>query len=304
MNCPKCNYPNDSRNKFCQNCGAPLPQVQNERNNKNNGSGSMAIASMILGIAGLILTFIIIGIIPAVIGLILGIVALVTKKPKKGMSITGIVLSVLSILLFIIIMSSIDYSNVSQYDNTSEKIEQTQDDSNANKAKESEKDEAPKEKVEEKQDKSVEEEQKSDKNKQQEDIDNSYGVKVGESFETDGLKVTIDSANLDFQDYDNEYGWNTPEDGMKYIQVSFTFENIGTDDEYVSIYDFDCYADDATCEQVYSLDDSSFMNTNLSPGRNVSFSTYYTVPIDSKSIELEYDSMSLFGTSKEIIKLQ
>ena len=264
----------------------------------------MAIASMVLGIAGLILTFIIIGIIPAVIGLILGIVALVTKKPKKGMSITGIVLSVLSILLFIIIMSSIDYSNVSQYDNTSEKIEQTQDDSNANKAKESEKDEAPKEKVEEKQDKSVEEEQKSDKNKQQEDIDNSYGVKVGESFETDGLKVTIDSANLDFQDYDNEYGWNTPEDGMKYIQVSFTFENIGTDDEYVSIYDFDCYADDATCEQVYSLDDSSFMNTNLSPGRNVSFSTYYTVPIDSKSIELEYDSMSLFGTSKEIIKLQ
>ena len=86
--------------------------------------------------------------------------------------------------------------------------------------------------------------------------------------------------------------------------VSFTFENIGeSGDKYVSIYDFDCYADDASCEQEYSLDDSSFINTNLSPGRNVSFKTYYIVPVDTKSIELEYKE-SMLDDDRVKIKIQ
>ena len=86
--------------------------------------------------------------------------------------------------------------------------------------------------------------------------------------------------------------------------VSFTFENIGeSGDKYVSIYDFDCYADDASCEQEYSLDDSSFINTNLSPGRNVSFKTYYAVPVNANSIELEYET-NAWTSEKVIIKLK
>lgn len=109
MNCPKCNYPNDSRNKFCQNCGTPLPQ--NINNQKSGGSG-LAKASLILGIVGLVFTFVVIGIVPSIVGLILGIVAISMNKPQKGMSIAGIFISVIALILFLIlVISTRDYNN-------------------------------------------------------------------------------------------------------------------------------------------------------------------------------------------------
>lgn len=126
---------------------------------------------------------------------------------------------------------------------------------------------------------------------------------VGSTFEKKGLKITVNDADLDFSDYSDEYGFYTPSDGMKYIMVSFTFENTGNSDAYVSIYDFDCYADNTTCEQAYLPDGSDFINTNLSSGRNVSFKTYYSVPVDAKTIELEYET-SIWTGEKAIIKLQ
>lgn len=125
---------------------------------------------------------------------------------------------------------------------------------------------------------------------------------VGSSFEAGNLKITINDASTDFTEYDDEYGIYTPAEGMKYVMVDFTFENIGEEgDEYVSIYDFTCYADNSTCEQVY-IDDGDFINTNLSPGRNVSFRTYYAVPVDSQSIELEYTALLEDSTEKIIIQ--
>lgn len=134
--------------------------------------------------------------------------------------------------------------------------------------------------------------------------DKEEEITVGSSFEVDDLKITINEANTDFNEYEDEYGYLAPENGMKYIMVSFTFENIGeSGDKYVSIYDFDCYADDTSCEQEYSLDDSSFINTNLSTGRNVSLKTYYIVPVDTKSIELEYKE-SMLDDDRVKIKIQ
>lgn len=128
-------------------------------------------------------------------------------------------------------------------------------------------------------------------------------ITVGSSFKKDKLKITVNEASTDFRDYENEYGWNTPKDGMKYIMVSFTFENNGKSDEYVSIYDFNCYADNTKCEQVFTLDDGEFINTNLSSGRNVSFKTYYEVPVSSQSIELEYE-INMWTGKKAVIKIQ
>lgn len=132
--------------------------------------------------------------------------------------------------------------------------------------------------------------------------DSSNYAVVGDTVNVNNIEISINDADLDFRDYDNEYGYNSPQDGMKYIKVAFTYTNIGNSDNYASIYDFKCYADNQTCEQAYGLDDSGFMNTNLSPGRSVSFSTYYQVPINSQSVELEYSS--LWGSDNVIIKLQ
>ena len=63
---------------------------------------------------------------------------------------------------------------------------------------------------------------------------------VGSSFEKNGLKITVNDANLGYQGYDNEYGFYDLPAGMRYIMVSFTFENNGSSDAYVSQYDFKC----------------------------------------------------------------
>lgn len=86
-------------------------KTRNDLNEKNiiatNGSGYMSIISFVLGILGILLTVFVIGIIPSIIGLITGIVSIVKNNPKKGLAISGIVLSGLSILLFVILLLSV-----------------------------------------------------------------------------------------------------------------------------------------------------------------------------------------------------
>ena len=67
----------------------------------------MAIASLILGIASLPLSFIYAGIVTAVIGLVLGLIA--RKKQKEagfstGMAMAGIISSVITLVLSIVVI--------------------------------------------------------------------------------------------------------------------------------------------------------------------------------------------------------
>ena len=80
-----------------------------------NQSKGMAIASMVLGIVGLVLSCLVIGIIPCVISLILGIVVLVKQKAGQGMAIAGIVTSLIGIALFIMVLIGFG-SAMSQYE--------------------------------------------------------------------------------------------------------------------------------------------------------------------------------------------
>lgn len=164
---------------------------------------------------------------------------------------------------------------------------------------ESNKDDISEEKIDQKVSESNE---KATKEEGGDENETSY-ISVGDTFEKSGLKITLNEAVVDFQDYEDEYGWNAPEDGMKYIMASFTFENTSDSDRYVSIYDFDCYADNTNCEEEFGLDDDDFVNTNLSSGRNVSFKVYFEVPINAENIELEYE-LNAWTEEKAIIKIQ
>lgn len=64
---------------------------------KQSGLG---IASLILGIIGMLTVWIVIGILPCIIGLILSIVVLCSKNRKKGFAIAGLCCSILGILFF------------------------------------------------------------------------------------------------------------------------------------------------------------------------------------------------------------
>lgn len=82
----------------------------------------MAVASLVLGIIGIVLSFVFIGILPGIIGLIFGIIASV-KNSKNGIAIAGLICSSTSVLLFCVLLfialtspsqSSDDLSAVSQ----------------------------------------------------------------------------------------------------------------------------------------------------------------------------------------------
>lgn len=111
---PKQSYrPNYQPQNYQQNY-----RQQNYQNfQPENLKSGLAIASMILGILGFVTSILLIGVLIAPIGLILGIVALVkaNKKPNiyggKGFAIAGIVLSAM-IVLFIPIIAAIAIPNL------------------------------------------------------------------------------------------------------------------------------------------------------------------------------------------------
>lgn len=82
----------------------------------------MGVASLVLGILSLIIGFVpfcgAIALLPAIIGLILGIVDVVLKSKKgepKGMGIAGIVLSAISIVIIVFWVFVVAAASVSTY---------------------------------------------------------------------------------------------------------------------------------------------------------------------------------------------
>ena len=66
----------------------------------------MAIAGLVLGIVGIVFTFIpginLIGIIAAIIGIILSAIAMKQQPDKKGMAVAGLVLSIIALVIWVI----------------------------------------------------------------------------------------------------------------------------------------------------------------------------------------------------------
>lgn len=87
---------------------------------KKNGLG---IISLILGIVGFLTGFIGIGILLDIIAIILGFIAIVSKKHKSGLGIAGLIISSIGLLLMILVGSIL--SGISSNDNSTEIISNT-----------------------------------------------------------------------------------------------------------------------------------------------------------------------------------
>lgn len=295
MNCPRCNAPNPDGQRFCGSCGAPLPPLQRDPNygyrkpepnpnsNYNYSYGYQQQSNQNFSQQNAYYQppqkqkvfertwfIVIMCICVPPIGIFL---LWISKRPRN--TVVRVILTIFLVFYFMICFGDLSSSD-----------SDTDSNKNASQGTVSQ----------EKTDNDSAKKNSQDEQNQKEDI------KVGSTFEIKGLKITINNANTAFTNW-GQYD-SAPADGMKYIMVNFTFENVKTSgDKYVSIYDFDCYADNATCDQVYLSDDSNFVNTNLSPGRNVTFSTYYTVPENAASIELEYHE-NMIGDEKTKIIIQ
>lgn len=120
-------------------------------------------------------------------------------------------------------------------------------------------------------------------------------VKVGENITTNTLKVSFIELNDNFTGY-SQYA--SVKSGYKVIKATFEFENISSTDQYVSDWDFNCYADGYDCETFYSVDDNGFSAT-LSAGKKTKGNIYYEVPNNATDITLEYETD--FWTDKKVI---
>lgn len=116
---------------------------------------------------------------------------------------------------------------------------------------------------------------------------------VGEIFENKNLAIKYVSVDENFTGY-NEY--STINDGCKIVKADFEFENVSSSDQYVSAYEFNCYADGYDCESFWSADNSGFSST-LSAGKKSKGSVYFQVPTTATKITIEY-KLNAFTSDK------
>ena len=108
-------------------------------------------------------------------------------------------------------------------------------------------------------------------------------INVGEVLTAGNLKITYVSSG----EYKNYSQYFPPKDGYKFIYIDLKAENTGETDALISVFEFNCYADDVAMEAHYEDDDIS---ATLSKGRSTTGKVYFEVPIDAEKIEIEYET--------------
>ena len=117
--------------------------------------------------------------------------------------------------------------------------------------------------------------------------------KVGDVVESSRLKIAYESC----EEYVSDNMFIVPAEGYRFVSCRFEFENVGTSDEYISSFSFDCYADGLNCKGAYIRDDD--LNATLSAGRKAKGTVTFEVPIDAEVIEVEY--LSNYWTSNRVV---
>lgn len=272
IKCKECGKEISDMAKNCPNCGCPVTKENSatdfsygnqEQQYGNIGSNALVKKKeSVCGIIGLILSFVSCNWLIGIVSVVLCLIGVFSKKKKSTCGTIGLVLTVIMILIGILAPQYMKYVDKAREDNA------------------------------DKNNTSITDSQVEDEEAAKDNL-----LSVGETYEKNGLKVTLNEYNDNYTEY-SEY--EEPKEGFKYVEASFTYENTDDSEKYVSIYDCDCYADNALCDQSY-IGNDDFINANISKGRNVSFKVYYEVPVDASSIELEYNSNSFWSTDSDVV---
>ena len=116
---------------------------------------------------------------------------------------------------------------------------------------------------------------------------------IGDVVESSNLKI----AYLSCEEYVSNSMFSVPADGYRFISCEFEFENVGSSDEYITSFDFDCYADGQNCKATFIRDDE--LSATLSAGRKTKGTVTFEVPINAEVIEVEY--LSNYWTSNRVV---
>ena len=116
---------------------------------------------------------------------------------------------------------------------------------------------------------------------------------MGDVTEESDLRISY----LSCENYESDNMFVTPAEGNHFIKCTFEFENIGSSDQNVSSFEFDCYADGISCNQSFIADDD--LSATISAGRKVKGSVVFEVPDDASIVEAEY--VSNYWTSERVV---
>ena len=111
--------------------------------------------------------------------------------------------------------------------------------------------------------------------------ENAYSV--GDIVETKNIRITY----LSCTEYQSDNMFVQSKDGYRYYSVELEFENIGSSDQSVSSFSFDCYADGVDCSQTFIRDDN--LSATLSAGRKTKGTVTFEVPDKAEVVEVEYN---------------
>lgn len=92
---------------------------------KKKTNNTLSTLSLVFGIIGILSSIILIGIIPCVVSLILGIMA-ISKRQSKGAAISGIVCSVIGTIIFFLMLSAVLFSDNMSSTSSPDKADKTQ----------------------------------------------------------------------------------------------------------------------------------------------------------------------------------
>ena len=139
------------------NYGAQQQTTKYQQNNQNQKkNGVIGVLALVFGIIGMLSSCAVVGILPAIIGVIFGIIGIATKN-RKGMSIAGLVCGCIGVFIFVIafsLMGDSDSSNSSNVEESTQIVSEIESKSeNEADAKNDSKDDSKSESTEKKEDK-------------------------------------------------------------------------------------------------------------------------------------------------------
>ena len=116
---------------------------------------------------------------------------------------------------------------------------------------------------------------------------------VGDIVESEKLRITYVSC----EDFTSDNQFIQPKPGYHFVTCTFEFENLGSSDEHVSYFDFDCFADGLSCDQNYMRDDN--LSATISAGRKAKGTVTFAIPDNCEVAEVEF--VSDYWSSKRVV---
>lgn len=272
MYCKKCGKEIPEDSKICPYCDEPTTEtVKEEKPTKKKGSG-IAIVAFILSFFGKI----------AFIGVILAIIDIVTdknKSKKHGLAVAAIVIGAL--------ITIISYSG---------KPSKTVESTTASSTEISTEVKATAEEV--KEDETTVEEATTEEATSEATVADDGIYEKGEEYTDGNISLTMTDCGIADSSMLSKYADVTK--GFKVVYATFYAENVSDSSHTVMYTDFSGYADNSSCDQFYSLDDSlgkcgMNFSESLTSGRNITGTVAFEVPEDATTFEIEYTPLTLFG---------